>query len=147
MTELVIARYAHFIAVFAIVGAIFAEQFLVSKSMTRNEIKRIAKIDAIYIFGVILVLIAGLILWFWVGKPVSFYSRNWIFHTKLTMLIVLGLLSVYPIIFFFKNRKGNDMDTKIRIPVTVIILLRLELCLIIVMPILATLISLGIGTF
>ena len=147
MTELVIARYAHFIAVFAIVGAIFAEQFLVSKSMTRNEIKRIAKIDAIYIFGVILVLIAGLILWFWVGKPVSFYSRNWIFHTKLTMLIVLGLLSVYPIIFFFKNRKGNDMDTKIRVPVTVIILLRLELCLIIVMPILATLISLGIGTF
>lgn len=147
MTELVIARYAHFIAVFAIVGAIFAEQFLVSKSMTRNEIKRIAKIDAIYIFGVILVLIAGLILWFWVGKPVSFYSRNWIFHTKLTMLIVLGLLSVYPIFFFFKNRKGNDMDTKIRVPVTVIILLRLELCLIIVMPILATLISLGIGTF
>ena len=147
MTELVIARYAHFIAVFAIVGAIFAEQFLVSKSMTRNEIKRIAKIDAIYIFGIILVLIAGLILWFWIGKPVSFYSRNWIFHTKLTMLIGLVLLSVYPIIFFFKNRKGNDVDTKIKVPITVIILLRLEMCLIIVMPILATLISLGIGTF
>lgn len=147
MTEIVIVRYAHFIAVFAIVGAIFSEQFLVSKSMTRLEIKRIVKIDAFYIFGVILVLVAGFILWFWVGKPVSFYSRNWIFHTKLTLFIVLGLISIYPIIFFLKNRKGDDIDTKIKIPITVIVMLRIELCLIIIIPILATLISLGIGTF
>ena len=48
MTELVIFRYLHFIAIFAVVGAIFAEQFLISNSMTRKEIKLISKIDAIY---------------------------------------------------------------------------------------------------
>lgn len=147
MTELILTRYAHFIAVFAIVGAIFAEQFLISKTMTRSEIKRISKVDAIYGLGALVVLLAGFALWFWVGKPASFYSRNWIFHTKLTLFIVLGLMSIYPTVFFFKNRKGDDLETMIEVPSMVIILLRLELVLIIIMPLLASYMSLGIGTF
>ena len=147
MTELIITRYVHFIAVFAIVGAIIAEQFLISSKMSRYEIKRISRIDAVYGLGAILVLAAGLILWFAVGKPAQFYSRNWIFHTKLTLFVVLGLLSIYPTVFFMKNRKGTDLDSEIEVPKTVIILLRLELVLIIIMPILATYMSLGIGTF
>lgn len=147
MTELVITRYLHFIAVFAIVGAIISEQFLVSKTMTRLEIKRFAKIDVLYGIGVILVLIAGLLLWFAVGKPASYYNRNWLFHTKLTMFLTLGLMSIYPSIFFLRNRKGNDLDTKIIIPNMVILLLRLELVIIIIMPILATYLTLGIGAF
>jgi len=147
MTELIITRYIHFIAVFAIVGAIFAEQFLVSSSMSRREIKRIANIDAIYGIGALLVLIVGIALWFWVGKPASFYSRNWIFHTKLTMFILLGVLSIFPTVFFLKNRKGKDLDTVIQVPKTVILMLRLEMVLIIIIPLLASFMSLGIGTF
>jgi len=147
MLELVIVRYLHFIAVFAIVGAIFAEQFLVSKNMSRKEIKQISKIDAIYGFGVLLVLFAGLILWFTVGKPAQYYSRNWIFHAKLTMFVVLGLLSIYPTVFFMKNRKGSDLDTQISVPGSVILLLRIEILIIIIMPILATYMSLGYGAF
>ena len=147
MTELVITRYLHFIAVFAIVGAIIAEQFLVSKSMTRKEIKQVSKIDMIYGIGAVLVLIAGFLLWFAVGKPAQYYSRNWLFHTKLSMFVILVLLSIYPSIFFLKNRKGADLDTKIEVPMTIILLLRIELLIIIVMPILATYMSLGFGAF
>ena len=147
MTELIITRYLHFIAVFAIVGAIIAEQFIVSKSMTRRELKLISKIDTIYGIGALLVLIAGLLLWFSVGKPASFYTRNWVFHTKMTLFIVLGLLSLYPTIFFLKKRKGNDLNEIIKVPVSVIIFLRIELLLVVIMPILATIMSLGIGSF
>jgi len=147
MTDIIIFRYLHFIAVFAIVSAIFAEQFFISKTMTRLEIKRIAKIDAIYGIGALLVIIAGLTLWFWVGKPASFYSRNWIFHSKLTLFLILGVLSIYPTIFFLKHRKGNDLDTVIEVPKSIILFLRFELLLIFVIPLLATLMSLGIGTF
>ena len=103
MTELIIARYVHFLAVFMITGAILAEQFMISRTMTRIELKRIAKVDAIYGLGAILVLIAGFSLWFWVGKATMFYSRNWIFHTKLTMFVLLGVLSIYPT-FYLKLR-------------------------------------------
>ena len=56
-------------------------------------------------------------------------------------------VKAYPTIFFMKNRKGNDLDTVIEVPASIIILLRLELLIIIIMPILATYMSLGIGTF
>ncbi len=147
MFELIVTRYAHFLAVFMIVGAIFSEQFLISKTMTRREIKRMAKIDAIYGIGAVLVLIAGFALWFWTGKAATFYSRNWIFHTKLTLFIILGLLSIYPTIFFLKNRKGNDLETMIPVPKIIILFLRIEILLLIVMPLLATMMSLGIGMF
>jgi putative membrane protein len=147
MTAIVLTRYLHFIAVFAIVGAIVAEQFLVSKSMKRHQLKLAATIDGIYALGVILVLIAGLILWFWVGKPAEFYTKNWIFHTKMTLFAVLGLLSIYPTIFFLKNRKGKERDEMVDVPILVRICLRLELALLFIIPILASFMSLGIGSF
>lgn len=147
MTELIIVRYLHFIAVFAITGAIISEQFLISKSMTRKEMKVISKIDIMYIFGIILVIVAGLLLWFTVGKPAPFYSRNWLFHTKLTLFVILAVSSIFPTLFFLKNRKGVDLETNIEVPKTIILLLRFELALIIIIPILASYMSLGIGTF
>ncbi|MDZ7606585.1 MAG: DUF2214 family protein [Cyclobacteriaceae bacterium] len=147
MTELVLFRYLHFISVFAIVGAIVAEQFLISKTMLRSEIKRISIVDAIYGFGAVAVLIAGIVLWFWVGKPAAFYTKNWIFHTKLTLFILLGILSIFPTIFFMKNRRGGEPGKVIEVPRYIIILIRLELVLIIVMPLLATLMSIGVGAF
>jgi len=147
MIEIILYRYLHFISVFAIVGAILAEQFLISKTMTRREINRISIADGIYGVGAILVLFAGIMLWFYVGKGAAFYTKNWIFHTKLTLFILLGILSIFPTIFFMKHRKGNDSATLIDVPTYVIVLLRIELAIIIIMPLLATLMSIGIGSF
>jgi putative membrane protein len=147
MTAIVLARYLHFIAVFAIVGAIIAEQFMISSNMSKKEIKLLAKVDALYGIGALLVLAAGLILWFWVGKHAEFYTRNWIFHTKLTLFVLMGLLSIYPTIFFLKSSRGVDLDTMIKVPPAVLVCLRAELLLLIIIPILATLMSLGIGSF
>ena len=87
------------------------------------------------------VVIAGLLLWFAVGKPASIYSRDWMFHIKLTLFVILGLLSIYPTIFFLKNRKGDDPDENIAVPKSVILLLRLELAVIIIMPVVASFVA------
>lgn len=147
MTDLILTKYVHYLAVFAIVGAIFSEQFLVSRTMSRSEIKRIARIDAIYGIGAILALIAGITLWIWVGKPASFYSRNWIFHSKLTLFLVMAIASVFPTVFYLKHKKGNDLETQIDVPFYVILLLRLEMLIILLIPLLASFATVGIGTF
>jgi len=147
MTDLIIFRYLHFMGAFAIVGAILAEQFMISKTMHRSEIKRISVVDAIYGFGAVVVLIAGMALWFWVGKPAEFYTKNWIFHTKLTLFLLLGVLSIFPTIFFMKKRKGIEPGKIIEVPFYIILLIRIELVIIIIMPLLATLMSIGIGGF
>ncbi len=147
MTIEIIIKYIHFITIFAIVGSLVSEHLLLKDNMTRAEIQRLSIIDGVYGLSTIVLLGAGLALWFWVGKPAEFYSKNWIFHLKLTMFAALGLLSIYPTIFFLKNRKGENTEELVAIPNTIKWMLRLELLLLFLMPLFATLMARGIGYF
>ncbi len=147
MTVEIFLRYIHFISIFAIVGSLVAEHLLLKKEMTRSAIDKISKIDGIYGLAAITLLAAGLTLWLGsYGKPDYFYTKNWIFHTKLTFVILLGLLSIYPTVFFLKNRKGNP-DEMVIIPKSIFMMIRLELFLLVIIPLLAGLMARGIGFF
>ncbi len=146
MTAEIILRYVHFISIFTIVGALVSEHLLLKKEMTRVEIKRLSKIDAIYGLAAFTLLGVGLTLWFGnVGKPSQYYSQNWIFHFKISLFATIGLLSVYPTIFFLKNR--GDQQVLVHVPPLVFWMLRLELVLLFIIPLLAGLMSRGVGFF
>jgi putative membrane protein len=143
----ILLRYIHFVSIFAIVSTIVSEHLLLKKQMTRSEIARIAKIDAVYGIAALTLLIAGLTLWLGsFGKPSVYYTRNWIFHIKLTLFLCVGLLSISPTIFFIKQRKGNPDET-INVPASVFLMLRIELLLLFIIPLLAGLMSRGVGYF
>ena len=147
MTTEILLRYIHFISIFAIVGSLVSEHLLLKKMLTRSEIGRLSRIDAVYGIAALSLLTAGLTLWLGsFGKPAQFYTKNWIFHTKITLFAVIGILSIYPTIFFIKNRKGNP-DEKIEIPKSIFWMLRFELMLLFIIPLLAGLMAHGIGFF
>ena len=146
MMSEIIVKYIHFICVFLIVGTVFAEHLLLKKELSRKEMRRLSRIDALYGLSALILLIAGLILWFGVGKPASFYSMNWIFHLKLTLFVMIGLLSIYPTLFFIKQRKGQE-DEIVEVPIAVIVCIRIELFLLFAIPIFATLMAKGVGYF
>lgn len=141
----IILRYVHFISIFVIVGTLVSEHLLLKNEMTRAELSRLARIDAIYGLAAIVLLGAGLTLWLGaIGKPAAFYTKNWIFLTKIFLFIIVGLLSIYPTVFFIKNRKGQP-DESIKIPKVIFWMLRFELLLIFIIPILAGLMAKGVG--
>lgn len=145
-TELFL-RYIHFISIFAIVGSLSSEHLLLRSSLSRLEIRRLSNIDGVYGFAALTLLAAGLTLWLGgYGKPTSFYSQNWIFHTKIGLYVAIGLLSIYPTVFFLKNRKGEP-EEMVDIPKSIFWMIRIELLLMFVIPILAGLMSRGIGRF
>lgn len=147
MTLEIFLRYIHFVSIFVIVGSLVSEHLLLQKEMTRAQLSRLAKIDAVYGIAAITLLAAGLTLWLGeIGKPAYFYSKNWIFHTKISLFVVIGLLSIYPTVFFLKSRKGNP-DEKVKIPSTVFMMLRMELLLLLIIPLLAGLMARGVGYF
>lgn len=147
MTLEIFLRYIHFISIFAIVGTLVSEHLLLKKSMTRAEIGRVARIDGVYGLAALTLVIAGLTLWLGsFGKPSWFYSKNWVFHLKITLVAVVGLLSIYPTVFFLRNRKGVASETVV-IPASVFIMLRIELLLLLVIPLLAGLMAHGVGYF
>jgi putative membrane protein len=147
MTTEIFLRYIHFISIFTIVSSLVAEHLLLKKELTRGEIRRIARIDSVYGVAALTLLTAGLTLWLGsFGKPAEYYNKNWIFHTKITFFLTIGLLSIYPTIFFIKNSKGDPQEV-ITVPKIVFWLLRFELMLLFIIPLLAGLMAHGLGYF
>jgi putative membrane protein len=147
MTTELILRYVHFISIFTIVGALVAEHLLLKPVVKRHDIRRLAKIDGIYGFAAIALVAAGLTLWLGsYGKPAEFYTKNWVFHIKLSLFVIIGVLSLYPTVFFLKKRSGNAED-EVRIPKAIFWIVRIELLLLFVIPLLAGMMARGIGYF
>jgi putative membrane protein len=141
----IILRYLHFISVFAIVGALVSEHLLLKSTLSRKEILRLSKIDGVYGLAVLSLLGVGMTLWLGgIGKPTEFYSSNPVFHIKLTLFVVIGLLSVYPTVFFIKQAKGDPIEM-VAIPKSIFWMVRFELLILLIMPILAGLMAKGIG--
>ena len=131
-----IVRYLHFVSIFIVVGTLFFEAFTIKSSMTRKEIAYLSKIDGLYGLGAILVVTFG--LWMWlgdIGKPSDFYTKNWILHSKVGMFIVIGILSIWPTIFFTKQRKG-DPEEAVEIPGHIRKMIYLEIFLLLIIPLL-----------
>jgi putative membrane protein len=66
------------------------------------------------------------------------------FFSPMGCFVMIGLLSIYPTVFFIKNRKGKD-DEVVSIPPTIFWMLRFELLLLFVIPLLAGLMAHGVG--
>lgn len=146
MTTEIILRYLHFISIFAIVGSLTAEFILLRKEMTPTELGRLARIDSVYGLAALTLLGVGLTLWLGgISKPSVYYTKNWIFLTKVSLFAAIGLLSIYPTVFFLKNRGSSEAP--IQIPTAIFWMLRIELLLLFIIPLLAGLMARGIGFF
>jgi putative membrane protein len=147
MNPEILLRYLHFVSIFTIVGVLVSEHLLLKRTLTRSEIGRLARIDAVYGLAALTLIAVGLTLWLGgFGKPAVYYTKNWIFHTKLTLFLMIGLLSIYPTVFFIRNRKGSQGEL-VAVPSAVFWMLRLELLLLALIPLLAGLMARGVGFF
>lgn len=145
MTVELFLRYIHFVSIFAIVGTLSMEYILIEKSMTRQQLARLSRIDAVYGLAAVVLLGAGLTLWLGsIGKPDYYYTHNWIFLTKMGLFTAIGLLSIYPTVFFIRQRKGA-VDERVSIPNSIFWMIRIELVLLAVIPLLAGLMARGVG--
>ena len=134
-------KYLHLLGVLGVVATVAMESVLVKDKVSNHTMKQLSKIDAVYGLSSILVLLGGLGLWFWVGKPSEFYTSNLLLHIKIGLFVIVGLLSIYPTVFFIKNRK-SDLD-EIIIPKLILRLIYIELLILILLPFLAVFVAEG----
>ena len=142
MEDLLI-RYIHFLAIILFASGLIVALFLLSERVSPSRMRLIARADALSGVSVIVVIITGLLLWWVVGKPSSFYSSSVIFYMKLTVLFFMFLLTIKPTRFFLRNR--NSTDALIQVPRHIILLLRVEVALLALIPLLAVLMANGAG--
>lgn len=107
-----IVAFIHFLAGFGVIAAVLIERVLLKQKLSPAEAKRLRLIDGVYGLSALLVLGVGFLRVFYFEKGSAFYFSNPMFHLKLSLFIVVGLLSIYPTVRFMKWKKlfkGNNI--------------------------------------
>jgi len=143
MTTELLIRMLHFLGILVLTAGVAVQNALLRPALTPRELRRLAAVDALYGFSALLTFSAGHALWFLVGKPKEFYSGNPVFHVKLTLFVVIFLLSLVSTVFLLRNRRARAET--VAVPTRVRVVKRTELGLLLAMPVLAVLIARGVG--
>jgi len=136
-------RALHYAAIFAFAGALIIENMAIKPVISAEDARNLAKVDRVYGISAFFVFSFGLALWLWVGKPSEFYSANLLFQLKLGLFILMVFISIYPALFFISHRRSTA--DSIIVPKAIIRLLKFELLLLLIIPVLAYLMARGIG--
>ncbi len=137
-----LVRYGHFIAIFVLFSILFAQHLLVKGELPPTSIKKVAALDMAYGITALAVLLFGLGLWWGVGKPADYYTHNLLFHAKVGLFVLTGILSFVPTRFYLKHRHSGQAIT---VPRTITIIIRTELVLLLIVALLAVMMAQGVG--
>ena len=140
MSEILI-RAAHFIGIIILFAVVFGQHAIASKEVEAFQIKKLLVLDLVFRLSALWVIGIGILLWFKVGNVPEFYSQNPVFHIKLWLFGIVGLISILPTLFFLKNRKCNEKI--IPVPGYIVGIIRSELILLLCIPVLAAAMAKG----
>lgn len=139
----VLTRWLHFLGIVSIFSALTMQHLLLKREVERMWLSRAAVVDAIYGASAIFTVIAGLTLWFGVGKAAAYYSANWIFHAKVGLVGLVVILSIPPTLFLLRQRKQHQ--SPVSVPRHITLLIRAQLLLLAIILLLAVLMARGYG--
>ncbi|MES2091536.1 MAG: DUF2214 family protein [Pseudomonadota bacterium] len=142
--------YAHFIAILGLVVFITSEAALCrSEWMNAAVVRRLGRLDLIYLCAAIAVLLTGLARTYWGAKGMGWYWHQPLLHIKLSLFVVIGLISIKPTLSFMRWRKQLDatgaLPTELEVR-SVRRLVMIQAHLLILIPLAASLLARGVWT-
>lgn len=110
LTESLLA-YAHFVAILTLVVFITSEAALCRPEwMNAAVVRRLARVDILYMVAAIAVLATGFARTYWGVKGFGWYWHQPLLHLKVTLFVVIGLMSIGPTRAFIRWRKALDAN-------------------------------------
>jgi len=98
--------YAHLLAILTLVVFIASEAALCRPEwMNAKVVERLARVDTIYGVAAGVVLLTGVSRTIWGFKGAGWYWGNGLLHLKLTMFVVVALISIKPTLTFRKWKR------------------------------------------
>jgi putative membrane protein len=141
--------FLHFLAVFGVVATVFLEWQTMSPAPSHAEARRIQRCDRWYGMFAMLLVAVGLLRVYFFEKGKAFYFGNPIFNAKMTLFVLVGLVSIYPTIRFIKwraqMRQGAAPVVSAEEYRRIMMSLRAELLLLLAAALCASLMARGVG--
>ena len=140
----VVINYLHFLGFGLLLAALVLELGLLRPKVSGRVARQLALADGMYGISALTVLITGLLKVFIFAKPAAYYGHNFLFHIKVTLFLVVAIMSIYPTLQFLRHRKAKP-EAEVSFPPLVGTLVRVELALLVVIPLLAVMMAHGFG--
>jgi putative membrane protein len=107
MTLEAILAYVHILAILTMVVFISSEAALCRVEwLNKAVVERLARIDMVYGIAAMVVLASGIARTVWGVKGSAWYWSNPLLHIKLTLFIVVGVISIFPTLSYMRWRKA-----------------------------------------
>ncbi|MGE4457119.1 MAG: DUF2214 family protein [Arcobacteraceae bacterium] len=133
----IIIRYFHFTGIIFLSSILVFEHLFLKYSFSKDNLTKLISLNNILLISFFIVIASGLFLWIYVGKPYEFYSQNWIFHIKGSLVVLLFILFIANSI---KLKKSNQIKTIVKI-------LNMQLVLLLFIILCAVFMAKGIGYY
>ena len=141
--------FLHFVAVFGVVATVFLEWQTMSPAPTHAEALRIQRCDRWYGMFAMMLVAVGLLRVYYFEKGSAYYFGNPVFNAKLTLFVLVGLVSIYPTMRFIKWRKQMRQGAAPVVSAAeyrrIMMSLRAELLLLLAAALCASLMARGLG--
>jgi len=106
MTLEAILAYLHLLAILTMVVFIASEAALCRVEwMNKAVVERLARVDMVYGIAAVMVLLSGLARSWWGVKGTAWYWTNPLLHMKLTLFIIVGVISIFPTLTYARWRR------------------------------------------
>lgn len=92
--------FLHHLAAFALVAALALEFVLLKGALDMRTARWLRTTDAVYGIAAGVVLAVGLVRVFYFEKGAAYYFHSAPFIAKLSLFVLLGLVSIYPTVVF-----------------------------------------------
>jgi putative membrane protein len=149
MTATITLAFLHHAAAFVVVAVLAVELVLLKGELTLTSSRSLLRMDTAYGIAALSLLVVGLLRVFYTEKGAAYYFASGTFLAKLTLFVIVGLLSIYPTMTFLRWRPALREQTAPVLAPEVRKRLRLlvhtELTLLFVIMLLAPMMSRGIG--
>ena len=99
-----IAAFVHHVAAFALVAALTLQFALIREELTFRSARRLQVADAVLGVSALVVLAVGFLRVFYFEKGSAYYFHNGAFIAKISLFVLVALLSIYPTVTFLSWR-------------------------------------------
>lgn len=100
--------FLHHVAAFALVAALAIEFVLIKGELTAANARGIVVADLVFGVSAGVVLVVGLLRVFYFEKGANYYFQSAPFIAKLSLFVIVALLSIYPTVQFLSWKKSLD---------------------------------------
>lgn len=147
MSQVVLAAWLHYLGIMAMMALLVLEHRLFKPQLSVEDARALLRVDGFY--GTIAGVQIGTGVWrMWLEKGSAFYLANPLFHAKIGLFALVGILSLYPTLTFLRWRTSLRQGQAPQIPPgkakMVVMLIRLELLGLLLLPLLAAMIARGV---